>query len=260
MRILILGYDLMWVNLSSYRVKDEHPVWAKVTSINDCFYRHPEAKWIWWLDFDAVVMTPTIDLGNYILNPGAMYNKILKDQKFPIMHLGQKVEEALHLPADPDPEDIHLLISHDQNGLNAGSFFLRRSNWTQIFLELWNDPILMLEKKWWAHEQDALVHLFLHHHQFMKHHVGIAAPKEFNAYVPDDINRESLSTNINLEADFWQPYDLVIHFAGCWSFPHPVPMLLTSSIGLISIAKNGGISIGHCVSKLPGWKTELGAS
>ena len=96
------------------------------------------------------------------------------------------------------------------------------NRWTDRFLELWNDPILMLEKKWWALEQDALIHLFLHHHHFVKGHVGIAQQKVFNAYVPDDINCESLSKDkTDIHAEFWEPNPLVIHFAGCWYSSRP---------------------------------------
>ena|SRR5271170_2258287 len=215
--MLILEYDIMWCNLSEYRVKDEHAVWAKTSVLVDAINRYPDAQWIWWLDFDAVIMTPTIDLGKHILNPDAMFPNLLKDRTFPIMHLGQSVSEQLVLPSNPDPDEINFLISHDQNGLNAGSFFLRINEWTKEFLELWGDPILMLEKEWWAMEQDALVHIFLHHHHFIKNHVGIVPPRVFNANVPDDINRESLSKdNVKLEAQFWEPNALVIHFAGCW--------------------------------------------
>jgi hypothetical protein len=207
----------MWANLSDYRVEGVHAVWSKISVLLDAFKQHPEAEWIWWLDFDAVIMTPTVDLGEYILNPDAMFSKLLKGQTFPIRHLGQGGKEGLVLPSHPDVDQINLLISHDQNGLNAGSFFLRRNKWTEMFLEHWHDPILMLEKDWWALEQDALVHIFLHHHQFMKDHVGIVAQREFNAYVADDINRESLSKDgTTLKAQFWDPSALVIHFAGCW--------------------------------------------
>ena len=207
----------MWVNLSEYRVKDEHAVWTKMSVLQDAVNRYPDAKWIWWLDFDAVVMAPNIELGEHILNSDVMYSKMLKDRTFPIMHLGQSLAEDYVLPAHPDPNSVNLLISHDQNGLNAGSFFLRSNEWTQMFLELWRDPILMLEKEWWAHEQDALVHLFLQHHQFMKNHIGIVSQREYNAYAPDDINKEALSKDkIDLEAQFWEPGTFVIHFAGCW--------------------------------------------
>jgi hypothetical protein len=215
--MLISGYDFMWANLSDYRVEDAHAVWAKVSVLLEAFKQHPEAKWIWWLDFDAVIMTPTVDLGEHILNPDAMFSKLLKGEKFPIVHLGQSEKEELKLPLHPDPNEINLLISHDQNGLNAGSFFLRRNTWTEMFLELWHDPIFMLEKKWWALEQDALIHILLKHHRFMENHVGIVAQREFNAYAPDDINKESLGdSNIGFKAEFWDADALVIHFAGCW--------------------------------------------
>jgi galactosyl transferase GMA12/MNN10 family len=162
-------------------------------------------------------MNPFIDLGEYILNPEAMFSKLLKDRQFPLTHLGQDDNEALVLTANPDPNDINLLISHDQNGLNAGSFFLRKGRWTDVFLELWSDPIFTLEKKWWAQEQDALIHIFRKHYQFMNGHVGIVRQRELNAYVPDDLNRESLNKGkITVEAEFWTSDVIAIHFAGCW--------------------------------------------
>jgi hypothetical protein len=214
---LTAGYQFMFANLSEYRLNDQHAAWTKMAFLTHAFNQYPEAEWIWWLDFDALIMNPFLDLCEYILNPEAMFSKLMKDQKFPLTHLGQDEDEVLVLPADPDPNDINLLISHDQNGLNAGSFFLRRGKWTDFFLKLWSDPVLMLEKKWWAQEQDALIHIFRHHYTFINGHVGIVPQQEFNAYVPDDINRASLSKGgITVDAGFWTPDVIAIHFAGCW--------------------------------------------
>lgn len=82
--ILTLEYDFMWANLSEYRISNAHAVWSKILVLVDAFDQYPNAEWIWWLDFDAVIMTPTIELGEYILNPDAMFSKLLKDQAFPL--------------------------------------------------------------------------------------------------------------------------------------------------------------------------------
>ena len=119
----------MWANLSDYRVEDQHAAWTKMAFLKDALEQHPNAKWVWWLDFDAVIMNPILDLGEYILNPEAMTQKLLKDRLFPLTHLGQEENEALDLPADPNPHNINLLISHDRNRVNAGSLFLLNSKW-----------------------------------------------------------------------------------------------------------------------------------
>lgn len=49
----------------------------------NCFNRFPDAKWIWWLDFDALTMTPTLDLGEYFLNPDAMHRKTHEKSEVP---------------------------------------------------------------------------------------------------------------------------------------------------------------------------------
>jgi hypothetical protein len=77
---LMLGYDFMWANLSEYRLNDAHAVWSKISAL-DAFQSYPDAKWIFWLDFDVIIMRPTIDLGEYILNPDIMFSKLLKDGK-----------------------------------------------------------------------------------------------------------------------------------------------------------------------------------
>jgi len=53
-------------------------------------------------------------------------------------------------------EDIDILIAQDQNGLNEGSFFMRRSVFTQQFIDLWRDPIFV-NMRWEGQEQDAMV-------------------------------------------------------------------------------------------------------
>jgi len=192
----------MWVNFSDYPVGDAPAVWSKIPALVDAFKRYPEAKWVWWLDFDALIMTPTIDLGSHLLNPEVMLSKLWRGQGFPLWHLNSGGDYVFHLPEDLDPNEIHLIISSDQNGINAGSIFLRRNTWTDIFLDLWSDPLLM-SQDWWAYEQDAIVHL-LRHHQCIRDHVGIVSQKLINAYPNGDI-----------EWPQWQPNDLVIHFPAC---------------------------------------------
>jgi len=117
----------------------------------------------------------------------------------------------------------------------------------------------MLEKKWWPQERDALIHIFRHHRNFIDGHVGIVRQMEFNAYVPDEINRESLNNGpIAIHAEFWNPEAIAIHFAGCWYFPLCGQKSDSITVGPMKTARNGGIFIGREGNWWPESKTEVG--
>jgi hypothetical protein len=130
-----------------------------------------------------------------------MYNVLLKGEPYAIRGNGRN--GLFQTPENPSVDEMHLLISGDHNGINAGSFFLRRSNWTEnIFLDLWLDPFY-IESNWPGKEQDAIIHM-IDHHKFIREHVGILPQRIINAYSEGG------------EEMRWHPGDLVVHFAGCW--------------------------------------------
>jgi hypothetical protein len=147
------GYTYQFLNISQYNIGAASAVWAKLPAIVDAFNKHPEAKWIWWLDLDAIIMTPQIELSKHILSHEALGKKIQK---------GLDVQKpgggsSGYLTAkEPDLNKIDIIIAQDQNGLNAGSFFIRRSEWSRMFIDMWAEPTYV-EKNWLAQEQDAMV-------------------------------------------------------------------------------------------------------
>ena len=67
----------MTVDLSSYKITHKtHAVWGKLPAILEAFEKFPHAEWIWWLDVDAVIMTPEIDLFNFLLSPEILTTKL----------------------------------------------------------------------------------------------------------------------------------------------------------------------------------------
>jgi len=68
----------MTVDLSAYLITHAtHPVWGKLPAILDAFKRYPEAEWVWWLDMDAIIMNPEIDLFEYLLHPAVLQRKLV---------------------------------------------------------------------------------------------------------------------------------------------------------------------------------------
>lgn len=195
------GYTEYFVNLTKYAKPGLHPVWAKMGAIRDAFDNHPEVEWIWWLDTDAIIMNSAIEIGRHILNKRALrerltYGRPLRnpDANF---HNGVYMEEG-----EVNFNNIDLVFSQDFFGLNAGSFFIRRSHFTDFILEAWGDPLLV-EQNYMRAEQDALIHLFISHERY-QHHFGLIPQRLLNSYYDDPGWVWS-----------WQENDFVVHLAGC---------------------------------------------
>ena len=203
--MLTLGYDFLEVNFSEHPVPNVGPHWSKIPVFVETFKTYPQAKWLWWLDFDAIIMTPTIDLGSHLLNPDIMYSRLRKGEIFPLSLKPGQEDEYMNLPEDPDVSKIDLILTGDYWGpVNSGSLFLRRSAWTDILLDFWIDPFYVdyFKHSTDTHEQEALVGL-MRFHQSIREHVGFVPPRLINAHWVDEVDLR------------WEPNDFVIHFAGC---------------------------------------------
>jgi galactosyl transferase GMA12/MNN10 family len=199
---LRLGYGFVWANFSEYAIEGQELVWAKMTIMSQAFQKFPDAQWLWWLDFDALIMTPSIELGTHLLNHDVMNTKISRGVPFYLRFLKSgRRPKIYNIPEDFDAEDVNMIVSTDRNGINAGSLFLQRGLWSEMLLDLWYDP-LFIEKEWYGMEQDALVHILTYHESFTKH-VGFVDQKHVNSYSSGAVSGH------------WTPGDLVIHLAGC---------------------------------------------
>ena len=70
---LIVGYELLFLDANSFEIsKQRHPVWSKFKAIELALNQFPHVEWIWWLDLDALIMTPSLELYDYLLGPEAM--------------------------------------------------------------------------------------------------------------------------------------------------------------------------------------------
>ena len=57
--------------------KEKHPVWCKWPAIAEAMKTYPSAEWVWWLDLDAIIMTPHLNLHDYLLGPEVMKSRLL---------------------------------------------------------------------------------------------------------------------------------------------------------------------------------------
>lgn len=200
------GYDFQFIDMSKMFFPG-HAVWKKIAAIKQSFMDHPQAEWVWWLDVDAILMTSHVPLSTHLLHPSAMAKKL----------------ESRDNMKDVKAEDVNLLYGADGNGLNAGSLFFRRSNWTDTLFDTWTTPEVMLKFSDGYREQDALSHL-INTREEIGNRTGMIDLRELNSYTRGTDNIA------------WQANDLAVHFAGCynprachlswerfWSLRSPVP-------------------------------------
>ncbi|KAK9459498.1 galactosyl transferase GMA12/MNN10 family-domain-containing protein [Lipomyces oligophaga] len=194
------GYTYEFVNITKYSKPNQHIVWSKLPIILDSFRRNPNAEWIWWLDVDAIIVTPQIDLASYLLSPDALKSSITYGK--PLL-LRNGADSDKLIPSEVDLTMVDLILTQDHNGLNCGSMIFRRSAWIESLIELWSDP-KYINAKYERLEQDALLNLVLFDHPELLDHIAFVLQRKINAY------------SVGGRLMGWHEGDLVIHFAGCW--------------------------------------------
>jgi hypothetical protein len=150
------GYHYVFINITKYDIGSARPVWAKLPAIVEAFNLYPSAKWVWWLDLDAIIMTPTVELTAHILSQNVLLDKMKKGAE---MNKPGGGRSGIFTLENPDISKIDIIFAQDQNGLNAGSFFIRRSEFSRMLIDLWSEPLFVREN-WDGQEQDALVSYF----------------------------------------------------------------------------------------------------
>ncbi|KAK8935763.1 hypothetical protein KSP39_PZI013287 [Platanthera zijinensis] len=100
-----MGYD--FIDARDLVDPSRPPSWSKVLAVRS---QLPSHDWVFWNDADTVVTNPDISLEDIL---GAV--------------IGQEASDI-----SPD-----LVVTEDVNGINAGVFFVRRSKWSEKFLNAW---------------------------------------------------------------------------------------------------------------------------
>ncbi len=93
--------------------------------------------------------------------------------------------EALSATGDGDPNSVNILIPQDCGGFNLGSFFMRRSLWTDRLMDIWWDPVFYEQRhmEWEHKEQDALEYIYTNQ-PWIRPHFAFLPQRTINAF-PD---------------------------------------------------------------------------
>ena len=119
--------------------------WVKPRAIRNAYESFPDADYFWWLDQDALIMNLNLSLYDNLLSKEAMEQALLENSEFPVVEssvTGNKgYDKSITLYNYPDFDRLCLFAARDGPQINAGSLVFKRDPWTEMFLDIWSDPI-----------------------------------------------------------------------------------------------------------------------
>ncbi|KAL8772259.1 MAG: hypothetical protein Q9209_002471 [Squamulea sp. 1 TL-2023] len=214
------GYNLEIVDMSTKKryAHEWRESWEKVDTIRNCMRKYPKAQWFWWLDLNTFVMEPSYSLQRQVFNDLAsntyrdinLYNPLHITHPF---NNSQLDPTSLSAVGDGKASSIDLIIPQDCAGFNLGSFFVRRSTWTDRLLDIWWDPVGYEQKhmEWEHKEQDALEHLYINQ-PWIRSHTAFIPQRKINSFPMGACGEHGEDKRIHYrEAD----RDFVVNMAGC---------------------------------------------
>jgi mannan polymerase II complex MNN10 subunit len=190
--------------------------WEKVDIIEKAMREHRDAEWyvegfrepfadsnmtnlsvlcfrFWWLDLNTIIMEPSYSLQSHIFNSITdrtyrdinVYNpqKIEHPPSNTSGHTFFLDEATLAATGDNRANSIDFVMAQDCGGFSLGSFFIRRSEWSERILDAWWDPIVYEQRHMqWAHkEQDAFQHIYTSQ-PWIRSRVAFLPQRMINAY------------------------------------------------------------------------------
>ncbi|KAI1845245.1 hypothetical protein JX265_005400 [Neoarthrinium moseri] len=214
------GYDLEIVDMSTKKryAHEWRESWEKVDAIRNTFRKYPKAEWVWWLDLNTFVMEPTYSLQSHIFNDldDHIYRDINEFNPLNITHpikANYLDEESQNAQGDGDVNSVNLILPQDCSGFNLGSFFVRRSDWTDRLLDVWWDPVMYEQKhmEWEHKEQDALEQLYTTQ-PWIRKHTAFIPQRMINSFPTGACSDNGNDTRIHYNQ---KDRDFVVNMAGC---------------------------------------------
>jgi mannan polymerase II complex MNN10 subunit len=172
----------------------------------------------WWLDLNTFVMEPSYSLQSHIFNQLAqntyrdinVYNPLNITHPLTDQYLDEETKSRV---GDGKAESINLVIPQDCGGFNLGSFFIRRSLWTDRLLDIWWDPVGYEQKhmEWEHKEQDALEYMY-RNQPWIRPHVAFIPQRKVNSFPPGACGDHGEDPKIHYKSE---DRDFIVNMAGC---------------------------------------------
>lgn len=170
------------------------------------------------MDLNTFIMEPSYSLQSHIFNSlnDNTYRDINRYNPLNITHPPQGPHldpETLSPVGDGKPESINVIIPQDCGGFNLGSFFVKRSAWTDRLLDIWWDPVGYEQKhmEWEHKEQDALEYIYTNQ-PWVRSHLAFIPQRKVNSFPPGACGDNGDDKNIHYKEE---DRDFLVNMAGC---------------------------------------------
>ncbi|OJD33815.1 glycosyltransferase family 34 protein [Diplodia corticola] len=214
------GYELEIVDMSTKKryAHEWRESWEKVDTIRNAMRKYPKAEWFWWLDLNTFIMEPSYSLQEHIFKDlqASTYRDVNEYNPLNISHpLTEEWLDPISRSVDGDgsPESINLIVPQDCGGFNLGSFFVRRSAWTDRLMDIWWDPVHYEQRhmQWEHKEQDALEYMY-QNQPWVRSNMAFIHQRKVNAFPPGACSDNGLDPRIHYSEE---DRDFVVNMAGC---------------------------------------------
>jgi mannan polymerase II complex MNN10 subunit len=173
---------------------------------------------VWWLDLNTFIMEPSYSLQDHIFNnlEKHIYRDINEYNPLNLTHpltAPYLDPESLSPVGDGNVDSVNLLMPQDCAGFNLGSFFVRRSEWTDRLLDIWWDPVSYEQKhmQWEHKEQSALQQLYTTQ-PWIRSHTAFLPQRMINSFPTGACDANGNDTRIHYNQD---DRDFLVNMAGC---------------------------------------------
>ncbi|KAK6543963.1 alpha-1,6-mannosyltransferase [Orbilia ellipsospora] len=214
------GYTLEIKDMKSMRryAHEWREGWEKVDVLKQAMKKYPKAEWFWYLDIQTYIMEPEISLQEHIFNRlgKVTYRDINKHNPMNITHPLRKKwldTVARSNVGDANDDSISMIVPQDCGGFNLGSFFARRSEFTDRLLDVWWDPVgyEQMHMIWEHKEQNVLEHLY-QHQPWTRNGIAFIPQRMINSFPPGACDQKRGDEHIFYQAE---DRDFLVNMAGC---------------------------------------------
>ncbi|KAL4803638.1 galactosyl transferase GMA12/MNN10 family-domain-containing protein [Aspergillus unguis] len=195
------GHTNFFANLSDYKpyIGSSSWSWAIVPAVRHAMAKHPSATYFFHLDAHALFMNPSESLEDRLLNKHRLESLMRRDVS--VVPPDSIIKTFSHLR----PEDIDIVLTHDAEDLNTGSFVIRQGDFAHFLLDTWFDP-LYRSYNFAKAETHSLEHIVQWHSTVLAR-LALIPQRVINAYSKD-------SPGAGVDGTY-RDSDLIVRFFGC---------------------------------------------
>lgn len=174
----------------------------------------------WWLDLNTFIMEPGISLQQHLFDrldkhtyrDINIYNPLSIKHPLNDSYLDDETRSAV---GDGKAASINMVIPQDCGGFNLGSFFVKRSIWTDRLLDIWWDPVGYEQKhmEWEHKEQDALEYMY-RNQPWVRPHVAFVPQRRINSFPMGACGGDDGISNPKIHYSE-KDRDFLVNMAGC---------------------------------------------